>query len=94
MKQLSWYFTGSKYLCILLVAHAGEGLLKVVARRVGDLLKAAGILLQEQHRFRAQRSTTDIVHVVRELEQLSRAVGTPNVLVLRGSPESTELDRW
>ena len=54
------------------MAHAGKVLLKIVINRLGDLCKEAGILPEEQCGFRPQRSTTDMMFVVRRLQELGR----------------------
>ena len=41
------------------MAHVGEVLLKVVARRLSDYCEAKGLLPEDQCRFRPDRSTTD-----------------------------------
>ena len=69
--------TGDKTECgnysgILLVSHAGKVLLKVVARRLSAYCKAKGLLLEEQCEFRPDRSTTDMVFVVRRLQEVGR----------------------
>ena len=62
----------SNYRGLSLVAHAGKVLLKIVANRLGDFCKEAGILPEEQCGFRPQRSTTDMMFVVRRLQELGR----------------------
>ena len=59
-----------------LVAHAGKVLLKIVANRLGDSCEEAGILPEEQCGFRPQRSTTDMMFVVRRLQELGRTSNT------------------
>ena len=59
-----------------LVAHAGKVLLKIVAKRLGDFCEEAGILPEEQCGFRPQRSTTDMIFVVRRLQELGRTSNT------------------
>ena len=54
------------------MAHAGKVLLKIVANRLGDFCVEAGILPEEQCGFRPQRSTTDMMFVVRRLQELRR----------------------
>ena len=63
----------SNYRGLFLVAHAGKVLLKVVANRHGDFCEEAGILPEEQCGFRPQRSTTDMMFLVRRLHKLGRA---------------------
>ena len=62
----------SNYRGLSLVAHAGKVLLKIVANRLGDFCEEAGILPEEQSGFRPQRSTTDMMFVVRRLQELGR----------------------
>ena len=57
----------SNYRGLSLVAHAGKVFLKIVANRLGDFCEEAGILPEEQYGFRPQRSTTDMMFVVRRL---------------------------
>ena len=66
----------SNYRGLSLVAHAGEVLLKIVANRLGDFCEEAGILPEEQCGFRPQRSTTDMMFVVRRLQELGRTSNT------------------
>ena len=66
----------SNYRGLSLVAHAGKVLLKIVANRLGDFCEEAGILPKEQCGFRPQRSTTDMMFVVRRLQELGRTSNT------------------
>ena len=66
----------SNYRGLSLVAHAGKVLLKIVASRLGDFCKEAGILPEEQCGFRPQCSTTDMMFVVRRLQELGRTSNT------------------
>ena len=66
----------SNYRGLSLVAHAGKVLLKIVANRLGDFCEEAGILPEEQCGFRPQRSTTDVMFVVRRLQELGRTSNT------------------
>ena len=66
----------SNYRGLSLVAHAGKVLLKVVANRLSDLCEDARILPKEQCGFRPQRSTTNMMFVVRRLEELGRTSNT------------------
>ena len=66
----------SNYRGLSLVAHAGKVLLKIVANRLGNFCKEAGILPEEQCGFRPQRSTTDMMFVVRRLQKLGRTSNT------------------
>ena len=67
----------SNYRGLSLVAHAGKVLLKIVANRLGDFCEEAGILPEEQCDFRPQRSTTDMMFIVRRLQELGRTSNTP-----------------
>ena len=58
------------------MAYAGKVLLKIVANRLGDFCEGAGILPEEQGGFRPQRSTTDMMFVVRRLQELGRTSNT------------------
>ena len=58
------------------MAHTGKVLLKIVANRLGDFCEEAGILPEEQCGFRPQRSTTDMMFVVRRLQELGRTNNT------------------
>ena len=63
------------YRGILLVSHAGKVLLKVVARRLSAYCEAKGLLPEEQCGFRPDRSTTDMMFVVRRLQEVGRKAG-------------------
>ena len=67
----------NNYRGISLVVHAGKVLFKVVAMRIGDYCEAKGLLPEEQCGFRPHRSTTDMMFVVRRLQELGRKVGVP-----------------
>ena len=66
----------SNYRGLSLVAHAGKVLLKIVANRLGDFCEEDGNLPEEQCGFRPQRSTTDMMFVVRRLQELGRTNNT------------------
>ena len=57
---------------ISLVAHAGKGLLKVIAGRLSDCYERENILPEERCGFRPQRSTVDMMLVVRRLLEVPR----------------------
>ena len=59
------------YRSISLVAHAGMILLKIIARRLSEYCERVGILPEEQSGFRPNRSTTDIMFVIRRLQELA-----------------------
>ena len=60
------------YRGISLVAHAGKILLKVIARRLSEYCERVRILPEEQSGFRPNRSTTDMLFVIRRLQELAR----------------------
>ena len=59
------------------MAHAGEILLKIIARRLSDYCERLGILPEEQSGFRPKRSTTDMMFVIRRLQELARKKRIP-----------------
>ena len=63
------------YRGILLVSHADKVLLKVVARRLGAYCEAKGLLPEVQRGFRPDRSTTDMMFVVRRLQEVGWKAG-------------------
>ena len=65
------------YRDISLVAHAGKILLKIIARRLSEYCERVGILPEEQSAFRLNRSTTDIMFVIRRLQELARKKRIP-----------------
>ena len=60
-----------------LVAHAGKILLKIIARRLSEYFERVGILPEEQSGFRPNRFTTDIMFVIRWLQELARKKRIP-----------------
>ena len=62
---------------ISLVAHAGKILLKVIAGRLIDFCERENILPEEHCGYRPQRSTVDMMFVVRRLQELARKKDTP-----------------
>ena len=60
------------YRGISLVAHAGKILLNTIARRLSEYCERVGILLEDQSGFRLNRFTTDVVFVIRRLQELAR----------------------
>ena len=54
---------------------AGKVLLKVVARRLSAYCEAKGLLPEEQCGFRPNRSTTDMMFVVRRLQEIGWKAG-------------------
>ena len=65
------------YSGISLVAHAGKILLKIIARRLSEYRERVGILPEEQSGFRPNRSTTDMMFVIRRLQELARKKQIP-----------------
>ena len=65
------------YRGILLVAHAGKILLKIITRRLGEYCERVGILSEEQSGFRPNRSTTDMMFITRRLQELARKKQIP-----------------
>ena len=65
------------YRGISLVAHAGKILLKIIARRLSDYCERLGILPEEQSGFRPNRSNTDMMFVIRLLQELVRKKRIP-----------------
>ena len=57
------------------MSHTGKVLLKVVARRLSAYCEANGLLPEEQYGFRPNRSTTDMMFVVRRLQEIGRKAG-------------------
>ena len=59
------------YRGISLVAHAGKILLRIIARRLSEYCERVGILPEEQSGFRPNRCTTDMMFVIRRLQELA-----------------------
>ena len=60
------------YRGISLEAHAGNILLKIIARRLREYCESVGILPEEQSGFRPNHSTTDMMFVIGRLQDLAR----------------------
>ena len=60
-----------------MVAHAGKILLKIIARHLSDYCERVGILPEEQSGFRPNRSTIDMMFVIRRLQELVRKKRIP-----------------
>ena len=56
---------------------AGKILLKIIARRLSEYCERVGILPEEQSGFRPNRSTTDMMFVIRRLQELARKKRIP-----------------
>ena len=65
------------YRGISLVAHAGKILLTIIARRLSEYCERVGILPEEQSGFRPNRSATDMMFVIRRLQELTRKKRIP-----------------
>ena len=74
---------------ISLVAHVGKILLKIIARRLSEYCKRVGILPGEQSGFRPNRSTTDMVFVIRRLQELARKKKKHCMYALSALPKRT-----
>ena len=57
------------------MSHACKVLLKVVARRLSAYCEAKGLLTEKQCGFRQDCSTTDMMFVVRRLQEVERKAG-------------------
>ena len=73
----SWYSTKRRIVCgnyrgISLVAHTGKILVKIIARRLSEYCERVGILPEEQSGFRPNRSITDMMFVIRRLQELAQ----------------------
>ena len=60
------------YRGISLVAHAGKILLTIIARRLSEYCERVGILPEEQSGFRPNCFTTNMMFVIRRLQELPR----------------------
>ena len=58
-------------------AHAGKVLLKVMANRLGRFCEESGIIFGEQCGFWTERSTANMVFVLRRLQELGRNRNSP-----------------
>ena len=65
------------YRDISLVAHASKILLKIIARCLSECCERVGILPEEQSGFRPNRSTTEMMFVIRRLQELVRKKRVP-----------------
>ena len=63
------------YRSISLVSHAGKVIFKVTDRRLSAYCEANGLLLEKQCGFRTDRSTIDMMLVVRRLQEIGRKAG-------------------
>ena len=65
------------YRGLSLVAHAGKVLLKIIARRLREYCEHVGILPEKESGFRPNRSTTDMMFMIRRLQELARKKRIP-----------------
>ena len=65
------------YRGISLVAHACMILLRIIARRLSEYCERVRILPEEQGGFRPNRSTTDMIFVIRRLQELAQKKQIP-----------------
>ena len=65
------------YRGISLVAQAGKMPLKIIARLLSEYCKRVGILPKEQSGSQPNRSTTDMMFVIRQLQELARKKRIP-----------------
>ena len=65
------------YRAISLIAHARKILLKIIARHLSEYCERMGILREEHNGFRPNRSTTDMMFVIRPLQELARKKRIP-----------------
>ena len=65
------------YRGISLVAHAGKVLLTIIARRLSEYCERVGILPEKQSGFRPNGSTTDMMFVIRRLQEMARKKRLP-----------------
>ena len=75
-KKKDWTECGN-YRSISLVTHAGKILLKIIARRLSEYYERVGILPEEHKGFQPNRSTTDVMFVIRRLQELARKKRIP-----------------
>ena len=65
------------YRGISLVEHTGKILLRIIACRLSEYCERVGILPEEQSGFQPNRSTTDMMFVIRRLQELARKKRIP-----------------
>ena len=65
------------YRGVSLIAHGGKILLKIVVRRLRKYCERVGILPEEHSDFGSNRSTTDMMFVIRRLHKLARKKRIP-----------------
>ena len=75
------------------MSHAGKVLVKVVTRRLGAYCEAEGLLPKEQCGFRSDRSITDMMFVVRRLQEVGRKAGVSLFMCLIDLQNDDTVDR-
>ena len=75
------------------MAHVGKILLKIITRRLSDYCERLGILPKEQSGPRPNRSTTDMMFVIRRTTGVGAEETNPVVRVLHRSSQSVRLRR-
>ena len=70
-KKKNWTECGI-YRGISLAAHAGKIMLKILGRCLSEYCERVGIRPEEQSGFRPNHSTTDMIFVIRRLQELAR----------------------
>ena len=65
------------YRGISLIAHTGKIPLEIIARRLNEYCERVGILPKEQSGFQPNRSTADMMFVIRQLQELARKKRIP-----------------
>ena len=72
------------------MSHAGKVLIKVVARGLSAYCEAKGMLPEEQCGFRSDRSTTDMMFVVRRLQEIGWKAGVYIFMCFIYLPKETD----
>ena len=82
--SISWYSIRKSigtecgnYKGISLVTHVCNKLLEIITRRLSEYCERVGTLPKENIAFRPNRSTTDMMFVIRRLQELARKKRIP-----------------
>ena len=67
------------YRSISLVAHAGKLVMKIIARRLTEYCERVRILPEEPRGFQPNHFTTDMMLVIRRLQELARKKRFPSM---------------
>ena len=78
------------YRGLSLVAYAGKVLLKIITNRLSNYCEREDILPEEQCGFRPQRSTIDMILVIRRLHRLARKKSTSLYMCLPKAYDSVD----